>query len=358
MIYIIFILTLLFLSFFDLIKSREHKIFYLVAIGVIILFSGLRWNTGTDWNNYFEYFKTEDNYHLFEPGYVFFVAFSKLLFNNYTFFLLLSSTIILIFFGKSLYKLSPYPIFSIFLLISLVLPFWVRQSFSLAILFYAFYSLTKENKKLFTSLVLLASLFHYSALIALPLIFFYDSFLSPKKVFTLLIIAVVISNFNLLSFVIDGIIQIIGISDYLGIAKLSTYLTTETINENIDYGFRNLVSMINIFTYVSLFLVFRNKLDKNKNVFNIFLNIYIYGAIINLLSMGDVDTLRRFSMFFSIAPIILFPILIQNKKDKLLKITIGLAITLISFGRYYGNLSSYWSEYYPYISTFNKIERR
>lgn len=359
MIYLIFILILFTLSIFDLSKSKDQKsFFYLISIFTIIAFSGLRWNTGTDWESYFEYFKTEDNYHLFEPGYVLFVKFSKLLFNNYTFFLLLSSTIILIFFGKSIYKLSPYPIFSIFILTSLVLPFWVRQSFSLAILFYAFYILTKGNNKIYVYLVLFASLFHYSALIALPLIFFYDSFLSPKKVFTLLIIAVVISNFNLLSFVIDGIIQILGISDYLGIVKLSTYLTTETINENIDYGLRNLVSMINIFTYVSLFLFFRNKLDKNKNVFNIFLNIYIYGAIINLLSMGDVDTLRRFSMFFSIAPIILFPILIQNIKDKLLKITIVFAITLISFGRYYGNLSSYWSEYYPYISTFNKIERR
>lgn len=359
MIYLIFILILFSLSVFDLIKLKEQRLFfYLISIGIIIAFSGLRWNTGTDWENYFEYFKTEDNYHLFEPGYVWLVKFSKLLYNNYTFFLILLSTIILTFFGKANYKLSPYPIFSVFIFISLVLPFWVRQSFSLAILFFAFYTLTNKNKKLFVFLVLFASLFHYSALIALPLIFFYDSFISPKKVFALLVAAVVISKFNLLSFVLDFFIQILGISEYLGVAKLSTYLTSETINENIDYGLRNLVSMVNIFAYVALFLFFRNRLEKNKVVFNIFLNIYLYGAIINLLSMGDVDTLRRFSMFFSIAPVILFPILIQNVKDKFLKITIVLVITVISFGRYYGNLTSYWSEYYPYISTFNKIERK
>lgn len=359
MIYLIFILILFLLSVFDLIKLKEQRLFfYLISIGIIIAFSGLRWNTGTDWDNYFEYFKTEDNYHLFEPGYVWLVKFSKLLYNNYTFFLILLSTIILTFFGKANYKLSPYPIFSIFIFISLVLPFWVRQSFSLAILFFAFYTLTNENKKLFVFLVFLASLFHYSALIALPLIFFYDSFISPKKVFALLVAAVVISKLNLLSFILDFFIQFLGISEYLGIAKLSAYLTSETMNENIDYGLRNLVSMVNIFAYVALFLFFRNRLEKNKFVFNVFLNIYLYGAIINLLSMGDVDTLRRFSIFFSIAPVILFPILIQNVKDKFLKITFVLVITVISFGRYYGNLTSYWSEYYPYISTFNKIERK
>lgn len=347
------------MSVFDLSKSKGKRLFfYLISIFFILAFSGLRWNTGTDWDNYFEYFQNQENVHLFEPGYVSLVKFSKLLYNNYTFFLILFSTIILVFFGKANYELSPYPIFSVFIFISLVLPFWVRQSFSLAILFFGFYCLTIDNKKLFVIFILLASLFHYSAFIALPLIFFYDSYLSLKRVFILLISAVIISKLNLLSLTLDSLIQLLGFTEYFGIIKFSTYLTSETINDNINYGLRNLVSMVNIFAYVALFLFFRNRLNKNKVVFNIFLNIYLFGAIINLLSMGDVDTLRRFSMFFSIAPVILFPILIQNLKDKFLKITFVLVITVISFGRYYGNLTSYWSEYYPYISTFNKIERK
>jgi hypothetical protein len=157
---------------------------------------------------------------------------------------------------------------------------------------------------------------------------------------------------------VDYFLQIIGIEGFLGAAKISNYLETETINENIDYGFRNLVSILNIISYIALFHFFKKKIKFGYETYNIMFNAYFFGSVINLMSMGDIEVFRRFSMFFSLAPVILFPILIYNIHDKYLKIMFITLISLISFGRYYGNLSSYWSEYYPYISIFNKFERR
>jgi hypothetical protein len=359
LIYAVFIFILFSTSLAEFSQSKENRFFvYLFSCFIIICLSGLRWNTGTDWLSYYEFFENEENYHLFEPGYVLINHLFKQIIDNYSFFLLGTSTLILFLFGKAIFNMSPYPIFSMFLLISLVLPFWVRQSFSLAVLFLGFYFLSQNSKKKYLFLVLIASTFHYSALIALPFVFFYNSKLSSKVIIISLIVAYSNSQLNLLSNLVDYFLQIIGMDGIVGAAKLANYLETETINENIDYGFRNLVSVLNIISYIALFHFFKKKIKFGYETYNIMFNAYFFGSVINLMSMGDIEVFRRFSMFFSLAPVILFPILIFNIHDKYLKIIFITLVSLISFGRYYGNLSSYWSEYYPYISIFNKVERR
>jgi hypothetical protein len=106
-IYIILYVLLLLSVFFDgekvSLKTKKKILIWWVLIFTI--FRGLRWDTGTDWNQYLRVFKLSSLENVFnysrngsismEPGYVFINALVKSVGGDYTIFLLLTNLLVL-----------------------------------------------------------------------------------------------------------------------------------------------------------------------------------------------------------------------------------------------------------------------
>ena len=101
----IYLLIYSILSFFTLLESRIKKLsarcassIYLYFLLFFLILGGIRWNTGTDWDPYYLYFETNDNWRNFEfsgfefeNGYVLLNYLVKCISDSYSFFLLICS---------------------------------------------------------------------------------------------------------------------------------------------------------------------------------------------------------------------------------------------------------------------------
>lgn len=135
--------------------QKEHS-FFLFAISTFFLFflSFVRWETGTDWDGYYEYFNHIFYYFQdsdFEFGFARINEIIKLTFGNYTILLFVFSCIIFFFQTKVILKYSPLPLFSLFFLwsISFANVFYIRQTVAIALLFYSTTFLVNKKTWLF-----------------------------------------------------------------------------------------------------------------------------------------------------------------------------------------------------------------
>jgi hypothetical protein len=177
---------------------------------IIFLFSALRFDVGYDYSMYYEliegnikYFEDQINRIEYLPRKIIFLSsflgFSQLFF-------IISSFIITFFFYKAIKENSLDPKLSTLIFICFPIFFYmslsvVRQYIAIAMIFYGF-RFIKERKILhFFCLVLLAMLFHKSAIIALPLYFLYGNFYINKKIIVFIYILSFFSSKFLVFFV-------------------------------------------------------------------------------------------------------------------------------------------------------------
>lgn len=345
--YLFFFLFIFLISLLEwsALPQRNRYFLYLSILSVNLL-AGCRWGNGPDWETYYDFYTTGDNVGLFEPLFVCFVNIFRLLGINYSVFLFAFSAIIMFLYGRIARIYSPYPSLSILILVSLFVPFWVRQSLSCAILIYGCHMLAQNKPWQFLSAVIIASLFHSSALIALLFLFVYRKKVSAKSLMLVLLASGLMAFSSIIPWLIDSAASL-GIGGSV-ISRVVFYLQNETLNENVNYLVRNTVSIINMGAYASLFLCARNLIPEPKlQFYNVFFNFYTFGCVINLIAMGNLDVLRRLSMPFMLIPYLLLPLVLFHLPKKW-KVIFFCVIFTISIGRFFGNLSNYPTAYYPY----------
>lgn len=173
-IYILFLLLFAICAIFDYSNQKTFSIIikeYLIFI--LIIFVGLRFNTGSDWAGYINYFDSVDiDTEKYETGFKILNIFIKSFFNNYYLLQLVASTFFIIAFCKFFYNFNKkYYFLSIYLAITLyfsgLFMAQVRQSIAVGILLIGSkYILERKPIRYFVS-VFIASLFHSSAIMAL-----------------------------------------------------------------------------------------------------------------------------------------------------------------------------------------------
>ena len=178
MIYIIFLSFFIFAAFFD-VKNNQFILKKVLAFFLVIsaiIFFGLRYYTGADWHDYIIYFNNvtwDDTRYQF--GYKILNIICKSIINNYFFVQFIASSIFICAISKFFISYSRWSFVCIFL--SLVLYFstlfmaQVRQSLAIAIILFGSKFLFEKKNILFVISVLIASLFHITALFSLTLFF-------------------------------------------------------------------------------------------------------------------------------------------------------------------------------------------
>lgn len=236
-----------------------------------------------------------------------------------------------------IYKYSPLPFFSLFLLLgTFVYPTLMgqyRQALAIGLVVIA--TSFKEKKVIFLLLISLAALFHVSSLLAILLLFLSDRLYS-KRTYTILLLAALISNLLL------GVLftQYIALFPDFVAPKLEFYSDSE---DGLSVGL-NMAMILRVVIFL-LFWHKRESLLQFKNG-GYFLNIYFLSLLI-YLGLGFLPQLGgRGSIYFYFFELILAAMLIVKEQRKIFLFTCF--FFLLSVYRQISFFNQWGSEYIPY----------
>lgn len=338
LIYLVFITIQLFLLILSIKYSNigKNKVVFLILFLLWVLFIGFR-NSGYDFDSYKDlYNMVKKNQDINQE--ISFVFLSKIS-PNYRILLIIFSfiTISLQFFYIK--KVSPLPIFSLFILSSTLLfpTFMGQMRQGVAISFFAIAIYNYRNKILSFTFIIIASLFHTSALIGLIAIFIPNRIIS-KKYYLLIFI----SSFFLSNIISPYLSELVLLDPESRVGdSLSFYSQTE----DYSLGFNSALLIRSI-----LFLLCYSRKDHiQTDCFAFLLNVY-FASIILYMSLGFIPQLGgRGTLYFAYFEIILFPFYVNSfdSKRRNLFIQIFSLFTLMRYIQFF-NSDFNISQYVPY----------
>jgi hypothetical protein len=357
--YLVIFLILGFSSIIELkynLSTETKNLFKLFAYLVLVVFTGLRWETGTDWNSYQQHFDSiidfksiySDNTNI-EIGYNFFVWVIKCIYSNYSFFLLIHAIIyyLLLFIGLS--KLSNNFFLSLLLLLSITIGVMGsnRQLMAIAIGVYSFNFILANKKYIFILFVLLAFTFHTSAL--LLLLFLFVNF--RLKIITLILILTLSIIIGKLKLVLMPF-NILG--DHFGGAtalKAISYIEKTEKLDSIDK--LSFIGLFKRFFLLSIFVINRKKICQYTKNYDFLLNGYILGiAFYFLFADSLLIMINRGSLYFNICEPILLTYQFCFFKSTFLKKMALILLILLSILLFFQSISPYPDLFMPYKGVF------
>lgn len=305
-----------------LLVNGSINLFHWIIFIIIFFIVGFRNNVGTDWNAYnnsYNYLKltgfSDQNYEL---GFLFINKFFANLNMPVTFMFGTIALIGWIFIIKSQsLKILPFLIFLIFVDEYF---FWsmnvIRQFVSMAIFLYAIKFIEKKDVYKYFTLITIACLFHYSALILFPLYFVPWGLIYNKRIlFIIFLVSLFLSNLS--SFVGFVYLVFFYIVDFIPfLSKYSWYfqstkLEATEVNVGLGYLFRVIIVFIIIY--------FSNALIEKYPTAKIYITMFLIGSIIfNLFFMFTL--LLRINQYFlfmrcSVLAILLYYLIIEKKNQ-------------------------------------------
>lgn len=299
-------------------NPKQTKIIHLFSIVLLTFIAAFRYQIGWDYDSYVAIFDNVDNYTNIEETLKFIIAYLK----DYGF---QYQSIFVV------YALLTYPILYMALkynnktsfMMSIIL-FWfipglyfnslsiIRQFAALSICFFsARYIYKKQFIKFFLCLILATS-FHYTAIIMLPFYFFAQKDYPRYAHFLAIVIACVIFQFNIISNLLSYI-------DF----PYAEYLFTQP--QTVNYG----LTLIMEFIIWGTIVLLKNKIIKTKED-KINLNMFTFYYILFLLTYFS-ESISRITIYFGVFKILVIPNLMNIGKSKSIRLLIGLFILVLYF---------------------------
>lgn len=321
--YFILASLLIVLSILELIDRSllYKKTALFIAAFCMVLFAGLRYEVGTDWDAYFI------NYKLFywetEWGYKYInLFFSKILEAPFNVFLLLYNAVSIFLIAKYIKHLSGYYLIAVLIFYSDLFMYYnlsgMRQAMATSFTCLALIFGVRKKLNLFLLFTVIAALFHVTALVFLFAYFIPRKSLRFKHI---LLIAVGFISVVYLS------VNFVGSIEYL--AQKAEYYTE--IQENAS-DLPTLLA-IGIAKRSIIIIIFLLLFKKLKNVLNMpyFFNLYLIGFIIYVcLYMISPDFGVRFSSYYTILDCILVGSIIYHVPSKRIKFSVLILFCALS----------------------------
>jgi hypothetical protein len=337
-------------------RRDSVTVIQLVVLGTLmIFFAGLRWETGTDWANYRYYFRIIEMRPFFdsgmEVGYEMIVrAFKAFISSDMTPFLFFCAFFIVSITYYVVNRYSPYPIFSLFLLLSYSLVssgFGVRQDLSITLTLLSTVFIQQRQIWRFLAIVGVATLMHNSALIFVPAYWIYKFKWTTAK--ALIVIAVVLACVALS----EKIMSLFG--PLVEARKTMMYL--EMGQEMVQNPY---ITMLKAIAGRSLFLVLSaifvkyafsseesTRNEEGHIFYNGLFNIYVFGIIVYVVFSPISLIFARLARPYDIYQIILIPIAYHyaRRSFKAVMFAVVLAFSVLKF---YTSISGNKEIYVPY----------
>lgn len=305
--YISFILLISGILSLEYFYSNKQRILGLIVFCIIIFVAGFRDRVGSDYDSYVSWYLHKTRDHDFEFGFVAVMNLFRALHLSYHFLFFFFSffTYLFVYLGIKKYTTNS----NVALLFYIMIPSlyvtsftFVRQSFSVAISFYAFYYLIHKKYFNFLLLMFIGLSIHRTCLIPF-VVFLFVTQLGDKIKAIHLFIALIVS---------------------LILSKLKFYSIFGTLFKNVRYGYYfsnqqipvSFIKLI-ILNGIAIFILFYfDKLKKAYSYQKYLLVLYFFSVVsINLFSF--VNDLSRIYLYFRIFEIIVvadFIFLKTNRK--------------------------------------------
>ncbi len=357
--YLLIYSLLAFLSISDYYVVRKQRI-WLLLIGtiVVIFFQGLRWRTGTDWEQYYNEFVNvnrpgwDDN---FESGYKLLNSIIRTYTDKFTIFLLVEcglNAIFIILFIRSMPIGNPNLAYLYFFSFAI---FPIRYTLASSIILYSYkYILAKDFRK-FLLLVLLAFSIHRMVIVFLPLYFIANKNYSFKILFCIYIATIVLGYATELVFgnlIRAGAMIYGGVSDNVQ-GKMQSYLTEDVPEYAKMSMFRVLLSVLNSTFFILLFYYFKRKYFARDKIYNMLFNLYVLGISFNRLVFQTIPDLARLTSLFS-GGFIIMTLMIMSKYHRDKQVLITCFLIFYFFITYYSSINGFYKDLMiPYYSVFS-----
>lgn len=362
MIFIIILLLMALVVYIQTMSAKKGSLMYIVFFIGLALISGFRYGLGTDFFAYLFFYKINpDNIigaiqsenHM-NIGYRILMSIFKSIGANSDVFIFAVGISVTAAFAYIIYKNSKYKMMSLLVFYAIYYHIYVnsalRQGIALVIFLLAFYSFLKKEKYVkYGICILIASLFHESALITLvfPLIQ-----LVYKKFF-----------YNR---VFNGILCVGAVAMF--VVKIDSILVTLAgmVGINIPYeasGFSILAVILRLISIAFIYYLYQNCDDNELTDFDRFQMYCYYIGVLIFIAISNVPIFSRLTEYFSVLEVIIYANLIYHVKSKLTKVTVSAFCTLLVCSICIKDLASftYQGSYenknvlsYPYTTIFNK----
>lgn len=307
----IFILTSLVVSYFD---KFNRKIYYYIVILILILFAGIRFNVGVDYNNYVNLFKDiiyGYDVHT-EISFNYIVNFINLFSGSYQILFLFYAIMTILFMSKFFHFFSNNKMLSLYLYFSFPVFYLasfngIRQILAVAIFAYALKFIVKENFLKYFLLILLATAIHKSAILLLPLYWFINKTIGIKLYFPIGLFYYFVIKFIEM--------QIQNINIYL------VYFNPSDIENN------SINPMIYLLVIIFI-LVWQKDFAHKKIALNmIFISILI--GLTPLVLNVATENITRMTSYFTIAILFVLPNLINSFNNSNIRSLYFISLLLI-----------------------------
>lgn len=330
------ILLIIYAMLFNNIKSNKvRKGIYIIAVIQLILILGCRelGKVGKDWGYYEKYYDWQLNwnfneilnYERYELGFKVLTKVFSLIINNTQIYVLMIAIISIVPIAYIIYKYSKSPFLS--LIIYVALDFYafifagLRQGIAIAIIFYSYKYIIENKTFKYLICIILATLFHSSAIVFLPVYFIRKIKINKAKIVSFVVLAVIIYVLR------NQIFALINTFFY------DNYSSTLTDSKNW--------MMLCIFILMLCYIFYKPLIKNNSNTQKLYI-ITTIGCMCMLFSSIASDTLR-IANYFYIFIILLVPEVLFCLKDRFTKniLTITSTIVLGAIFVYLLNIDSY-----------------
>lgn len=296
-----------------------------ICVIVFVIFLCFRGFVGWDWMNYYPIFNSVDDlFHfssssfvlvysrnvtseIIEPGYIIYVSILKTIWNNWHFFVFIT-TLIPIFAISYIVREYSYNIalsFAIFFALYLgLLIDLMRNSLSISIFLFSLEFIRKRRLLPFLCLAFIGFNFHRTFISLFPLYFLYDCRVSSKKVWILFVVC------NFIFFLQVPVVTTLAkdILPYLGDSSSATKVSSY-LNKSYSAVARGLT--IGYFVRIIVFLLLMSKIQivQSKKELNFFFNAYLVYLFITL-GMSDMRSfVDRLEYVYCFPFLVLYPFL-------------------------------------------------
>jgi hypothetical protein len=343
-----------FIEIFGLKRIDQIAIFCILCFFLFSL-SFLRWETGTDWDAYLDFFNGSDGWFTvgeFEWGYSRINEFVKIFFNNYTFLLFVLAVILFSFQSKAILNFSPYPITSLLILWSTTFGnvFFVRQTVATAILFFSIKYIQEKKFWMFLLMISLAMMFHRTSIVFIFAWWIYKLRLKPLTLVIFVgasfLLSVALGKiFESLGEVAGGIVQQ-KIDYYLSDSE-NTFGGKTPVAEIIAKGFANKIFIFGIVTGML------KKITKAEPEFQGYFNLYWAGIILYFSTVSLSIVLVRLSLVYDMVLIVIIPFVLKYTDNTSGRFLLFMMFVLYLLARFYTALTGNYIELFvPFRTIF------
>lgn len=283
------------------VTSKNKHLISVVSATIFTIFIGLRWETGTDWDNYKRLFDTIElnwdfllNIYHFDIGYVLLNAFVKYFTNSYSVFLLIDSAITIGSLYFLLKKATTYPNVSWLIFYSnfMIIQFMGsnRRMISMVLILWVIYYIANGSKIKAILSNTLAFLFHRSSIINVFLFFVSDKIFSLRKIVITFSLCLLVGISQLIERIIEIIASLLSFAIHIPLVELLTFYSENGEDHLVNATGSLLLSTILALGKRLVFLCFYWRLIKrckNDRIAVIFFNVYVIGIACYLALIGS-----------------------------------------------------------------------